>query len=88
MVQDSGHEEHSQDIEFSGLVLGFCSAALSYLGFGDRNAQKNIPLARQNMGILKMLQSKTAGNLNTDEEKLLGEAIKDLEKKLREVSKA
>ena len=24
-----------QQVEFSGLVLGFCSAALSYLGYGD-----------------------------------------------------
>lgn len=88
MEQKTKTEESTQDIEFSGLVLGFCSAALSYLGYGEESGQRNLALARQNMSILRMLQSKTTGNLTSDEQKLLNDAIKDLEDKLREFGSA
>lgn len=76
-------------VEFSGLVLGFCSAALSYMGYGAGNAaSKNLELAKQNVHILKVLQEKTKGNLTADEQKLLNDALADLEKKFDEAVKA
>ena len=76
-------------VEFSGLVLGFCSAALSYMGYGASNAaSRNLELAKQNIQILKVLKEKTKGNLSADEQKLLHDALMDLEEKYKEALKA
>lgn len=75
-----------QKVEFSGLVLGFCSAALSYLGYGDENSPKNLPLAKQNIDILALLEEKTKGNLSEDEKRLLGDALVDLKTKYSELA--
>ncbi len=76
-----------EKVEFTALVLGFCSAALSYMGYGDQTATKNLPLAKQNIDIISLLQEKTKGNLTEDEEKLLTEALSDLKSKFVEASK-
>ncbi len=73
-------------VDFSGLILGFCSAALSYMGIDSKGAA-NLPLAKQNIDIIEMLQLKTKGNLNADEEKLLKGALTDLRLKYAESSK-
>ena len=68
-------------VEFSGLILGFSSAALSYMGVkheGGVDVPKNLPLAQQNINIIKMLKEKTAGNLDVDEDKLLTQILADL----------
>ena len=75
-----------QKVEFSGLVLGFCSAALSYLGYGDENSPKNLTLAKQNIDILALLEEKTKGNLSEDEKRLLGDALVDLKTKYSELA--
>jgi len=75
-----------QSVEFSGLILGFCSAALSYMGYGEAEAGKNLDLARQNIDIIKLLKEKTKGNLSEDEQRLIDEAVVDLQNRLMEVS--
>lgn len=71
-------------VEFSELVLGLSSAALHYLGEGTGNvppAQKseaNLALARQNIEIIRMLKGKTAGNLSSEEVRLLDGVLTDL----------
>ena len=76
---------HSQSVEFNGLILGFSSAALYYLGEtkieGKKAAEINLPLAKQNIDIIEMLKVKTLGNLNEDEAILLAQVIKDLRAK-------
>ncbi len=83
--------EHNKDMvtemNFSGLILGFCSAALSYLGYGDAQAEKNLTLAKQNIDILEILSLKTKGNLNADEERLIQQVLKDLRMKFVEAAK-
>jgi hypothetical protein len=81
-------KDGSEEMDFSGLVLGFCSAALSYMGLGPENLGKNLTLARQNIDILDMLQKKTKGNLSSDEEKLLLEVLRDLRLKFVEASRS
>ena len=39
---------------------------------------KNLPLAKQTIDILGMLQEKTKGNLNGEEERILSEILYDL----------
>ena len=74
-------------VDFSGLILGFCSAALSYLGYEGQLSDKNLTLAKQNIDILSMLHVKTKGNLSSDEERLLSEVLSDLRMKFVEASK-
>ena len=68
----------NSEVDFSGLILGFCSAALSYLGFGPEQVNRNLLLARQNIEIIELLANKTKGNLTPEEEKLIQEVLHDL----------
>lgn len=79
----SANDESS--VDFSGLVLGFSSASLYYLGEspieGKKVGEVNLPLARQNIDILLLLKEKTKNNLSDDESKLLSQVITDLQTK-------
>ncbi len=77
------------NVDFSGLVLGFSSAALSYMGVGAgvRPVERNLPLALQNIEILAMLKEKTAGNLSVEEGELLSRILSDLRLKFVEAAK-
>ena len=75
------------NVEFSGLVLGFCSAALSYMGYGDSSTTENLALAKQNIDILGLLSEKTKGNLSEEEERLLKDALLDLRTKFTDRQK-
>lgn len=80
-----------QQIDFAGLVLGFSSAALYYMGEnpgGDEApVEKNLELAKQNIDIIDLLKTKTAGNLNDDEDKLITQLVTDLKLKYASHSK-
>ncbi len=78
-----------KEVEFSELVLGFSSAALHYLGEGtggmvaggekkSESKTTNLALARQNIEIIRMLKTKTAGNLSVEESKLIEGVLTDL----------
>ncbi len=75
--------EQNTTVEFNGLILGFSSAALYYLGETPIDGQQvksvNFSLARQNIDILSMLKEKTQGNLTPEEAKLLSEVLADLQ---------
>ncbi|MEZ4742572.1 MAG: DUF1844 domain-containing protein [Bdellovibrionota bacterium] len=75
----------SAKVDFNGLILGFSSAALYYLGQapieGHEINKLNLDLAKQNIEIISLLKEKTKGNLNTEEEKLINEVLTDLTKK-------
>lgn len=81
----------SEGVDFSGLILGFSSAALYYMGMatveGKPAPQKNLPLARQNIDIIRLLKDKTKGNLSEEEAHLLDQMLPDLQLKLVEASK-
>ncbi len=87
----SDHTEQSLKVDFNGLILGFSSAALHYLGHGGviegRQEDKiNLGLAKQNIDILLLLKEKTTGNLSSQEEKLIEEVLCDLQ--IKYVAKA
>ena len=70
-------------IGFSELVLSVATTALAYLGrepdAPDMVPGKvNLPAARQNIDILGMLQIKTRGNLQKEEEDLLNTLLYEL----------
>jgi hypothetical protein len=80
----------SNSVDFSGLVLGFSSAALYYMGEstvdGKSSSAVNLPLAKQNIDILLVLSEKTKNNLSAEESRLLSQVITDLQTKFIESS--
>jgi len=70
------------DVNFSTFVLSLNASALMHLGIiedpttGSRS--KHLPMAKQAIDTMAMLQEKTAGNLTGDEEKMLRNLLTDL----------
>ena len=70
------------EITFSTFVLSLSSSVLFHLGeipdpsTGAKTA--DLPLAKQTIDILGMLEEKTKGNLTTDEKNLLSNILYDL----------
>lgn len=78
------------EVEFSQLVLSFCTLALRCLGEvsgSDEDGEVDLPTARYNIAILSMLKDKTRGNLSDEEEHQLNELLSDLQLKYAEVAK-
>jgi hypothetical protein len=85
-----GNEQQSGDeqtyalpkIDFSTFVLSMNSSVLVQLGLIDDPASgqktKNLPLAKQTIDLLAMLEKKTKGNLTDDEEKILTNILYEL----------
>jgi hypothetical protein len=75
-----------QPMSFGIFVLSLNASALIHLGEsrGDAGrgpayaAETNLPLARQTIDILSMLEEKTRGNLSGEEERLLHQILFDL----------
>ena len=70
------------EIDFATFVLSMASSAVTHLqGIDDEGEQTlppNLPLARQAIDILSLLQTKTKGNLTGEEERLLDHVVYDL----------
>jgi hypothetical protein len=69
-------------IDFSTFVLSINSSALVQLGLiedpGSGQETKNLPLAKQTIDLLAMLEEKTRGNLTSDEENILKNILYEL----------
>jgi len=70
------------DVTFSAFVYSLSTSALVHLGEIPEpiteKMDKNLPLAKQTIDILGILQDKTKGNLAQDEENLLNSFLYDL----------
>lgn len=83
-------ETKDNSVDFSGLILGFCSAALSYMGHSSGEmpgVSLNLVLAKQNIEIIEILKAKTKGNLTADEQRLLDQVLTDLRLKFAEAAR-
>src|SRR5437762_6439543 len=62
------HDAGAAEIDFGTFVMSLASSALIHLGElrapGIEMPERNLPLARQTIDILGMLQDKTRGNLS------------------------
>ena len=69
-------------INFPTFVASLNASALVHLGVIEDpvsgKAEKNLPMAKQTIDILSMLQQKTAGNLNSEEDSMLKSILYDL----------
>jgi hypothetical protein len=85
-------EETLPPVEFTTFVLSLSHSALMHLGEAPDPdtggvVQKNLPLARQTIDLIAMLEEKTKGNLTGDEERLLAQILFDLRMRYVEKSK-
>lgn len=79
-------------VDFATLVQSFFVTALHHLGLvadpeGGQPSEPNLPAARQNIEILELLQAKTRGNLDGDEERMLEGVLYELRMRFVEVSR-
>ncbi len=73
---------HLPEINFPTFIFSLNASALLHLGVIDDPATgkkvKNLPLGKQTIDILCMLEEKTKGNLSKEEENLLKNILYDL----------
>ena len=88
---DNDHDDPLPGIDFSTFILSLSHSVLVHLGDApplDGNKPKgNLPLARQTIDLLAILQEKTKNNLTGAEERLLDQALFDLRLRFVEVAK-
>lgn len=84
-------DEALPQIDFATFVLSLSHSALMHLGEAPDpetgGVQKNLPLARQTIDLIAMLEEKTRGNLVGDEERLIGQILFDLRMRFVEHTK-
>lgn len=70
------------EVNFPTFIISLNVSALYHLGAVEdpetKQKSKDLPLAKQTIDILSMLEEKTKGNLTSDEEKLLQNILYDL----------
>lgn len=69
------------DIDFATFILSMGSSALVHLGemqAPDGTSERDLPLAKQTIDLLALLQEKTQGNLDEAEDNLLRSLLYDL----------
>ena len=78
-VDDVGSDaDDIQPMSFDIFVLSLNASALMHLGDAQEAEAPNLPLARQTIDILGMIEEKTRGNLSGEEERLLHQILFDL----------
>ena len=84
-------QEALPTIDFATFVLSLSHSALMHLGEAPHpetdQVEANLPLAKQNIDILGLLEEKTKGNLSGEEERLLAQVLFDLRMRYVERSK-
>jgi len=78
-------------IDFATFVLSLSHSALVHLGDAPNPTNgapdQNLPMARQTIDLLGLLEQKTRGNLSGQEERVLQQAVYDLRLRYVEVSR-
>ena len=79
---DQAEEAQFPEINFPTFVASLNASALVHLGVIEDPASdqktKNLPMAKQTIDILSMLEDKTEGNLTPEEENMLKNVLYDL----------
>ena len=68
-------------IDFSTFVLSLGTSGMVHLGEApgpDDRSSRDLPLAKQTIDIIALLQEKTAGNLSETEDRLVAQLLYDL----------
>jgi hypothetical protein len=76
-------------VDFTTFILSLATSAMVSLGEvkgPNGEGELDLPLARQTVDSISMLQEKTKGNLSGEEERLVNQVLFDLRMKFVEVS--
>jgi hypothetical protein len=65
-------------MDFSTFVVSLRASAMSHMSAAGEGAGADLPLARQEIDLLGILEEKTRGNLTGEEERLLSQVLFDL----------
>lgn len=68
-------------IDFTTFVLSMSTACMAHLGEvegPDAQGEVDLPMAKQTLEILEMIELKTEGNLTGEEERILSQVLADL----------
>lgn len=88
----NGNDEELPEIDFVTFVLSLNQSALVHLGDAPdpntRSVQVHLPLARQTIDMLAMIQEKTRNNLDGEEERVLSQVLYDLRSRFVQVAKS
>lgn len=80
--ESSPADAKAPPIDFSTFIISLSSSALYHMGgFQDPYSGKtsmNLDLAKQSIDIIAMLEAKTRGNLNPEEQKLITHVLYDM----------
>ncbi len=88
-----GTEDAAPGVDFQTFCLSLATSALYHLGVAlhpesqQEIPEVNLPLARQSIDSLEMLEEKTRGNLDPDEAKLLESLLYELRMRFVEVGR-
>ncbi len=89
---ETGEAEALPAVDFSTFVLSLSHSALVHLGVAPNPAGGervvNLPMARQTIDLLGLLEEKTKGNLTGEEERILEQVVIDLKMRYVEVAKS
>jgi hypothetical protein len=88
--KSDAHSEELPHVDFTTFILSLSHSALMHLGEAPTETgqvEQNLPLARQTIDLLGMLEEKTRGNLAGDEERLITQILFDLRMRYVERSK-
>ena len=89
---DPKGEEALPTLDFATFVLSLSHSALMHLGEAPHPTGEapeiDLSLARQTIDLLGLLEEKTKGNLDGDEERLLSQVLYDLRMRFVELSRA
>ncbi len=80
-------------MDFSTFLISLSTSALFHMGLvaeheGEPPPPANLPMARQTIDILEMIQEKTQGNLNNEEAHLFESLLYELRMRFVEVQRA
>lgn len=80
--EEGSDQDPLPTIDFATFILSLSHSALMHLGEAPHpetnKVETNLPLAKQNIDLLGLLEEKTKGNLTGDEERLLAQVLFDL----------
>lgn len=89
-------EQELPKIDFNTFVLSIASAAFMGLGLqppgmpegAAESSKVDLPMAKQNIDLLELLEEKTQGNLTDDEKNLLNQLLREIRVRYVELNQA
>lgn len=93
-TENRSAEEQGRElpITFGAFIISLASSAMVHLGEAPDpvggTTEKNIPLARQTIALLEILETKTRGNLDDEEARLLSSVLYELRMRFLQASRS